>query len=245
MMQQARIASVALGAHDADIVPEGDGKTEVVEEKPTFKPAYSYFVLFIVLACRIMVQWHRKGLNYAYGYTGLGELAGSPLYEISSTFPQLKSWYGLLTGFIYTIPYASFGLVAGKISDSVNRKLFLAICVALASCTMGVSGVTTSFVTFSAMRVLHGMLNSASNPLSFSLISDYFPPDKRGTANSIIQAGNYIGVGVSSLSIMLISKFGWRASYMVMGATGLFFSLLTLLGIKEPTRGRFMDAATK
>jgi len=70
-------------ADDAEIVPDDD-KTEVVESKAKFNPVYSYFVLFIVLACRVMVQWHRKGLNYAYGYTGLGEQAGSPIYEISS-----------------------------------------------------------------------------------------------------------------------------------------------------------------
>lgn len=170
----------------ADVVAADAGANEKEELAKKFKPAYAYFVLFIVLACRIMVQWHRKGLTYAYGYTGLGIAAGNGLYEISTAFPQLKQWYGLLAGLIYTIPYASFGLIAGKISDQVNRKVFLAIVIALASLTMGVSGFTTSFFVFSAMRVLHGMFNSSSNPLSFSLIADYFPPDKRSTANSII-----------------------------------------------------------
>jgi len=44
-------------------------------------------VLFIVLICRIMVQWHRKGLTYAYGYTGLGEAANNGFYEMSTYFP--------------------------------------------------------------------------------------------------------------------------------------------------------------
>jgi len=124
--------------------------------------------------------------GYAYSYTGLGFTANNPFYEISTFYPELKNWYGLLAGLIYTLPYAGFGLIAGKISDKVNRKLFLAIVVCLASATMGVSAATSSFAVFSLMRVLHGMLNSASNPLSFSLISDYFPPDRRATANSII-----------------------------------------------------------
>lgn len=36
-----------------------DGKALTQEEinKQKFKPAYAYFVLFIVLLCRIMVQW--------------------------------------------------------------------------------------------------------------------------------------------------------------------------------------------
>lgn len=87
---------------------------------------------------------------------------------------------------MYTIPYSFFGLIAGKISDSVNRKIFLGIVLAVASLTMGVSGLTTSFSVMVLMRVIHAMANTASNPLSFSLIADYFPPDKRATANSLI-----------------------------------------------------------
>jgi len=84
------------------------------------------------------------------------------------------------------VPYSFFGLVAGKISDSVNRKVFLALVVLLASATVGVSATSTSLLSFGLMRVIHGCLNSASNPLSFSLIADYFPPENRATANSII-----------------------------------------------------------
>jgi len=150
-----------------------------------------------------------------------------------------------LAGLIYTLPYASFGLIAGKISDQVNRKFFLGIVVMLASLTMGVSAFTTSFAVFGAMRVIHGMMNSASNPLSFSLIADYFPPERRATANSIIQAGNYIGVGVSSLSILLISSYGWKIAYGIMAAAGLAFGVGTMLFVKEPERGQFLTKAEK
>mmetsp|Transcript_10078 Transcript_10078/g.16995 ORF Transcript_10078/g.16995 Transcript_10078/m.16995 type:complete len:293 (+) Transcript_10078:473-1351(+) len=220
-------------------------KEEIVEDKPKFNPLYAYFVLFIVLACRIMVQWHRKGLTYAYGYTGLDFAANNAIYEISTAYPQLKSWYGLLAGLVYTIPYSFFGLIAGKISDNVNRKLYLGIVVILASLTMGVSGFVNSFAVLAVMRVFHGMFNSASNPLSFSLIADYFPPSKRATANSIIQAGNYIGVGVSSLSILLISQYGWRVCYGIMAVMGTIFGIGTMAFIKEPERGRYLDEATK
>ena len=57
------------------------------EEDKKFKPIQAYFVLFLVLMCRIMVQWHRKGLTYAYGYTGLGAAAGDAFYEIAASYP--------------------------------------------------------------------------------------------------------------------------------------------------------------
>jgi hypothetical protein len=70
------------------LVASGDDQAAINEKN--FKPLYAYFVLFIVLACRIMVQWHRKGLTYAYGYTYLGDVSKKTTYEIASSFPQLK-----------------------------------------------------------------------------------------------------------------------------------------------------------
>ena len=51
---------------------------------------------------------------------------------------------------------------------------------------MSESGVTDSLIVLGLMRVFHGMLNTSTNPLSFSLMSDYFPPEKRTFANSMI-----------------------------------------------------------
>lgn len=109
---------------------------------------------------------------------------------------------------------------------------------------MGVTGFQ-GFAALLVMRVLHGILNSASNPLSFSVIADYFPADRRATANSIIQAGNYIGVGASSLSILLISSYGWRSAFGIISAIGCMFGLLTMALVREPERGGFLSLKEK
>jgi MFS family permease len=188
--QTARGSSMIVKAAVNDNVSTSEDNEEapvpVPEKKAEFKPVYAYFVLFLVLICRIMVQWHRQSLSYAYGYTGLGLLANNPVYEISTAYPELASWFGLLTGLIYTAPYSLFGLAAGQISDNVNRKIALGIVIVLASLCMGMTGFSTSFGVLIGMRIIHGMLNAASNPLSFSLIADYFPKENRATANSLI-----------------------------------------------------------
>ena len=63
-----------------------DEKSEV-KQKQKFNPLYAYFVLFLVLICRIVVMWHRAGLSYAYGYSGVGTALGDPVYEISKFYP--------------------------------------------------------------------------------------------------------------------------------------------------------------
>jgi MFS family permease len=101
---------------------------------------------------------------------------------------------------------------------------------------MGVSGFTNSFLAFALCRPLLGILSSIFNPLSFSLLADYFPADRRATANSIIQSGNYIGWGLSSISILSIKAFGWRKTYGILGAVALAVSALVLTAVKEPAK---------
>jgi len=60
------------------------------------------------------------------------------------------------------------------------------------------------------MRILHGAVSSTINPLSYSLVADYFPPEKRSRANALLTAGGYLGIALSSISILLIKSLGWR-----------------------------------
>jgi len=73
---------------EENLLNKEDGvMTQEEKNAKLFNPVYSYFVLFVVLAARIMVQWQRKGLNYAYGYTGLGEMRNNPIYEMATAYP--------------------------------------------------------------------------------------------------------------------------------------------------------------
>lgn len=162
----------------------------------------------------------------------------NPIYEITTAFPNLKNYFGLMTGFLYTIPFALFGMIIGKKSDKMNRKNSLALFMALSGLTIGISAFG-SFPTFMIMRILHGLFNAATNPFSYSLITEYFPADKRAVANSLIHSGTYIGNSVSSISILLVSKFGWKLTYAIMGFAGFLIMGLVLMLIKEPERGRY------
>lgn len=98
------------------------------------------------------------------------------------------------------------------------------------------TGYYDSFILLAVLRITQGAISSGFNPLSFSLLAEYFPPDKRATANSLLQSGNFIGWGVSSLSIMAISLYGWRATYGIIGAIAMVVALLTIALVKEPIK---------
>lgn len=137
-------------------------------------------------------------------------------------------------GVYYTLPHALGGLYAGALARKGNRKMMLISVIAMLSALQVVGGVFDSFLIFAAVRILNGVLSSAINPVSFSLVSDFFPAERRTTANSILSVANYAGIAMSSLSILLIKNIGWRQSYMTMGAVG-FLGALLLMPFKNPT----------
>ena len=89
------------------------------------------------------------------------------------------------------------------------------------------------------MRVLLGAAQGALEPVQFGIMQDYFPKSKITTANSILTAAPYLGAGISSLNVVLIAKYGWRATLKLMGGLGVAIGLAGVFFMKEPERGRF------
>ena len=152
------------------------------------------------------------------------------MYEIKEAFPPLQEYYGLLSGLGYIVPFVGFGFLVGSLSDQVkSRKLFMGLAVLVWSGCVAVTGFTDSFTVFVLMRVLLGVFESITNPVSYSLLRDIFPPDYRSTANSILTSGVYVGEAVSSLSILVISNYGWRADYFFHAGIGAVLAACSLL----------------
>lgn len=105
---------------------------------------------------------------------------------MGAAYPELATSYGFLTGFAYTIPFAVFGLLFGGWTSKVNRKWILGIFMALSGIAMAAAGFADSFFILAASRFAIGAIGAMFNPMSFSLLTDYFPQDRRATANSVV-----------------------------------------------------------
>jgi MFS family permease len=90
-----------------------------------------------------------------------------------------------------------------------------------------------------AMRILLGLFEACLGPPAYSLITDFFPPEKRTVANSVYSFGIYIGASLANLTILLIDRLGWRLTYFCVGLFGVGVGLLGVIVILEPPRGRF------
>ena len=144
-----------------------------------------------------------------------------------------------MSGFAFTITFSICGIFGGIISDMFNRKMIIIVCsIGWSVCTL-LSGVVHNFWVFLVMRVLLGIFQAFMNPASYSIISDYFPPEKRTLANSFFNAAIYFGGAMASLSQIIISYKGWSYCYILIALIGIGFSAFGVVAIFNPERGRW------
>lgn len=169
-----------------------------------FNPITSFYALAVITLIRITTNWQQKSIGYFYGYKGSGLLAGDPKFEIAAAYPQLEASYGALVGLCFTLPYAISGLYSGSLTRKGNRKFMMIAVISMLSMLQIGTGAINSFALLATFRFLHGAISSSVNPMAFSMVSDFFPPERRTTANSILSAANFVGIALSSMTILLI-----------------------------------------
>ena len=110
--------------------------------------------------------------------------------------------------------------------------------IAWSICTL-LSGLIHNYWSLFLFRFMIGIFESVFNPCAYGIISDYFHPSSRTTANSIYNLGVYLGGALSSITIILITSLGWRLTYVFIGIGGIAIGIATLIFVLEPKRGKF------
>ncbi len=82
-------------------------------------------------------------------------------------------------------------------------------------------------------------------PPSYAIITDYFPPGRRGMALGIYNLGPPIGAAIGiAFGASVAVAFSWRAAFVVIGLIGLAAALAVFAIVREPKRGGLDPAAT-
>lgn len=149
---------------------------------------------------------------------------------------------GLLTGLAFAALYVTLGIPIARYADLNNRKNVVAVSLAVWSAMTVVCGRAMNFTQLFFARIGVGIGEAGGSPPAHSIISDYFPPEKRATALSIYSTGIYIGIFLGYIVGGVIAKYyGWRVAFYALGIPGVLFALLVYSTVKEPIRGQ-MDA---
>ena len=158
---------------------------------------------------------------------------------------------GFLYGTAFAVFYALFGIPLGRLADNWVRTRLLSLGLAVWSGMTILSGLSGSFLQLSAARVGVGIGEASAAPAAFSMLSDWFPRDRRATALALYSGGLYLGGGVSLLIGAVVVKawnahfpgggplglVGWQAAFLAVGAPGLILAVWVAT-LKEAIRGR-------
>jgi MFS family permease len=157
---------------------------------------------------------------------------------------------GLLTGLMFALFYTGFGIPVAALADRTNRVRIIAVACGLWSLCTAACGFAGSFAVLAAARIGVGVGEAGGSPPSYSIISDYFPPRRRGVALALYALGVPFGTLFGAASGgWIAAQWGWRAAFITLGVIGLVLSPLIYFIVREPVRGRldpgFDDRAPK
>jgi MFS family permease len=139
----------------------------------------------------------------------------------------------------------------GRLADLWNRRILAVASVAGWSVMTGLCGLAGGFGPLFLARMGVGVGEAGLSPAAVSLISDYFPKDKRAKPLSFLSVGTTAGAGlalifggaivsaVGGASVVRAPTLGevyaWQAIFLGLGLFGLVFAAIYAT-IEEPQR---------
>jgi predicted MFS family arabinose efflux permease len=145
---------------------------------------------------------------------------------------------GLIGGLYFALFYCIISIPVAWIADKTNRVNVLSFACALWSAATMACGIAANYPQLVAARMTVGIGEAGGVPPSYAIISDYFPPGRRGTALGIYNLGPPIGAALGvAFGASIAAAYSWRDAFVVLGSVGVFAALLVILVVREPVRG--------
>src|SRR5258706_3916236 len=156
---------------------------------------------------------------------------------IKAEFHPSDTAIGLLSGIAFAAIYATLGVPIALWADRGSRKTIVSLALLVWSWMPGLCGLATSFAALLCARIGVGVGEAGCGPPAHSMISDYFPPERRSVAFGIYSLGIPVGGAVGVLAGGWINQwFDWRTAFLVVGLPGIALALLSQLTLRVPVR---------
>lgn len=162
----------------------------------------------------------------------IGPLTSAIMADFSLNEVQMG---GIITGSL--ILGSIFYPIWGFLFDRFARPKLLALASLIWGITTWLSAIAPTPRLFLISRASTG-IDDSSYPGIGSLISDYFPPEKRSRVFGFLQTSIPLGYLIGLiLALKLGPVFGWRIIYLFTGLLGIIMAGFIYFGVKEIPRG--------
>ncbi|MBT5216638.1 MAG: MFS transporter [Gammaproteobacteria bacterium] len=180
--------------------------------------------------------------------------------DVKSDLNLTDSQMSLILGFAFALFYTTMGIPIGRLADKKSRRTIIGIGITFWCFMTAATGIVKTYIQLFIARVGVGVGEATLSPSALSMISDYFPKEKRGTAMGFFNMGVSVGSGIALiLGGQIVAYFAdfppiilpivgqiyeWQALFIFIGIPGLLVALL-MASIKEPSRKGIMTVVNK
>lgn len=158
---------------------------------------------------------------------------------------------GILTGFAFSIFYATLSLPIARLSDRGSRRRVITICLVLWSIATAICGLAQSFVQLVFARFAVGGAEAGVSPSLQASVPELFPSAFRNTALAFLTSGAAVGIMIAlALGAWLEGVIGWRMTFILISLPSIPLAALYYFTVPDTqTRharspGKYWDTET-
>ncbi|MCX8253228.1 EmrB/QacA family drug resistance transporter [Beijerinckiaceae bacterium RH AL1] len=191
---------------------------EVRSWKPSFNP---WLIGIVVTIAAFMEILDTTIVNVALPY-----IAGTMSVSSDQATYALTS-YLVANGIVIT--------VSGWIADTVGRKRYFIVCIAMFTFTSFLCGISQSLAQLVIFRTLQGFFGGGLQPNQQAIIVDTFEPAKRGAAFGVTAIATVFGPVIGpTLGGYITDQSTWRWIFFINVPIGIIAVVLNAILVEDP-----------
>lgn len=177
-------------------------------------------------------------LGLAFGLVFFDRQAASILAPFIKTDLGLtNTQIGLLTS-VLALSWALSAYVISRWSDAVGRRkpFLIAFVIVFSACSVA-SGLSRSYPSLLAARLLMGVVEGPFLPICLAIMTLASSPARRALNAGVMQNlfSALVGNGLAAIILVgLADRFGWRSAFYLSALPGLLIALAIWLWVREP-----------
>jgi MFS transporter, DHA2 family, multidrug resistance protein len=135
----------------------------------------------------------------------------------------------------YLVTNAIIMPISGWLANNFGRKRLFITCIAGFTVTSLLCGLAPNLGTLIVLRALQGATGGGLQPVGQAILTDSFPPEKRGMASAIYGIAAVVAPTVGpTLGGWITDSYEWRWIFLINVPVGVLLILLVQAIIRDP-----------
>ncbi|MUH34738.1 MFS transporter [Zobellia amurskyensis] len=143
--------------------------------------------------------------------------------EMGKDLGMDESDYAIMLN-VFMITYAAGKFLSGKLYDMIGTRMGFVVSIVVWSVASILHAFSRGLISLTFFRAMLGLGEAGNWPGAVKSNGEWFPVKQRAIAQGIFNAGASLGSVIAPVLIAyLYGHFGWRSTFIIIGAIGLLW----------------------